>query len=184
MVGDVIADGVKRAYEVIDSYVNEGRRAAEKLIASANSTSGRSPTGNLESTLEKMVRRQTDLLPLWLELFGALTIMERPQGLPASSIGTTLNGNNSLAIDISSLRPVQIHVNLTKQISADALEVLDANPVGGGAPPISGTVLISKSGVDVLRIKVPDDQPPGIYIAVIAERGVGNPCGSVTIKVR
>lgn len=181
--GDPIADGVKRAYQVIDRYINEGRRVAGQFVG-ANSTAAASAPGNLQSLFEQMMRRQTELLPLWLEMLGALGAPERPSMDPSDPGGSATNGNAKVAIELSSKRPVQVELNLRAHPPIDALAIPGLHPVEGEHPPIKEIAFTSGSGADVLQIRVPDDQPPGVYAGVIVNRKSGHPCGSLTIRLR
>jgi hypothetical protein len=181
--GDPIADGVKRAYQVIDRYINEGRRVAGQF-AGANSTAAASAPGNLQSLFEQMMRRQTELLPLWLEMLGALGAVERPSVAPSHPDAATANGVARIAIEVSSRAPVQVELDLRERPPIGELAIPGLHRVEGESPPIKDIAFVSDSGADVLRIRVPDDQPAGVYAGVIVNRKSGHPCGSLIIRVR
>jgi hypothetical protein len=179
---DPIAESVSNAYEVIDRYVNEGRKAAEGMAGDGKRVAP-PPAAKLEALLEEMVRRQSELLPLWLDLMGAVAAAELPRTMPSDSGFSGQHGRSTVVVEISSRRPAQVQVDLTRRLAPEALVISGAHPVEGGAPPITDIALANESGIEVLKIRVSDEQPLGIYAAVLLERATGKPCGSVTIRI-
>ena len=65
-----LAEGVELAYSVIDKYIADGRRTAEDINSQPYPT--RAPTDNLQDILERMLRFQSEMLPLWIETLATL----------------------------------------------------------------------------------------------------------------
>src|SRR5215470_6320558 len=69
-----LAEGVELAYSVIEKYIAEGRRTAEGLSTQPYAT--RAANGNLQDILERMLRLQAEILPLWVEMLAASVKVE------------------------------------------------------------------------------------------------------------
>ena len=63
-----LAEGVELAYSVIDKYIAEGRQTAEGFSSQPYAT--RATNDNLQEILERLLRFQTEMLPLWIETHG------------------------------------------------------------------------------------------------------------------
>src|SRR5260370_41675197 len=68
--GGPLAEGVELAYSVIEKYIAEGRQTAEGLSNQPYST--RAPNDNLQVLVERMLRFQAEMLPLWNETLATL----------------------------------------------------------------------------------------------------------------
>jgi hypothetical protein len=180
---DPIAEGVKRAYQVIDEYIAQGRRAAEQFVGKTGFSAAPSPA-NLQVLFEQMMRRQTELLPLWLELLGALTSSERPFVSPSKPGEATLQGTAKVAIEISSRQLAQVDLDLRSNSPFAELTIPGLHSVDGEHQPIREIAFESTLARHVIRIRVPDDQPSGTYAGVIVNRKSGHACGSLTVRVR
>jgi hypothetical protein len=179
---DPIAGGVRRAYQVIDEYIRQGRRAAEQFVQPGGD--GAATVNNLQILFEQLVRRQTELLPLWLELVGALASGERPTASPLGPSEQMPQRMPRVAIEISSRQPAQVELDFRSDLPLAEVTVPGLHSVEGEHSPIRQVAFDSISGVDVVRIRVPDDQPSGVYAGVIVKRDSGQVCGSVTIRIR
>src|ERR1700756_2124946 len=62
--GGPLAEGVEPAYSVIEKYITEGRKTAEGFSSQLCST--RSTNDTLQDVLERMLRFQAEMLPLWI----------------------------------------------------------------------------------------------------------------------
>jgi hypothetical protein len=72
-----LAEGVELAYSVIDKYVAEGRRTAEGISDKPYTT--RAPNDNLQDILERILRFQSEVLPLWIETLATLVKVDLKQ---------------------------------------------------------------------------------------------------------
>src|ERR1700719_2691832 len=65
-----LAQGVELAYSVIEKYIAEGQQTAESVSRQPYSTRVMSDT--LQDVLERMLRLQAEILPLWIETLATL----------------------------------------------------------------------------------------------------------------
>src|SRR5579862_2474704 len=83
-----LAEGVELAYNVIEKYIAEGRRTAEGFSNQPYSTHLASANDNLQVLVERMLRFQTEMLPLWIETLATLVKVDpaRDGYAPASDV--------------------------------------------------------------------------------------------------
>ena len=118
-----LAEGVELAYSVIDKYIADGRRTAEDINSQPYPT--RAPTDNLQDILERMLRFQSEMLPLWIETLATLVKVDPSrngsattrEGGPGSN-GSPKSETMAVSIEVVSLRPVQVSVELRPNVEA------------------------------------------------------------------
>lgn len=184
-----LAEGVELAYSVIDKYIADGRRTAEDINSQPYPT--RAPNDNLQDILERMLRFQSEMLPLWIETLatlvkvdpsrnGSATTRER-----AASNGSPKSETMAVSIEVVSLRPVQVSVELRPNVEAGSLVALGLNAVDPGKPVLTDISLMPDEipGRIKLRLRIPEDQPPGTYSGVIVDRDSGETRGTLSIRI-
>jgi hypothetical protein len=185
-----LAEGVELAYSVIDKYIAEGRRTAEGISNQAYPT--RAANDNLQDILERTLRFQSEMLPLWVETLatlvkvaplqnGAATAPEawpRPSGAPKSE-------TMAVSIEVVSLRPVQVSVELRPSSESQPLVALGLNAVDPKKPVLTDISLVPDEvpGRVKLRLRIPENQPPGTYSGVIVNRDNGETQGTLSIRI-
>ena len=65
-----LAEGVELAYQVIEKHIVDGRRTAEQFNKHSYGT--RVGTDSVLDLLERMIRFQSEILPLWVEALGTI----------------------------------------------------------------------------------------------------------------
>ena len=112
-----LAEGVELAYSVIDKYVAEGRRTAEGI--SDKPYTPRPPNDNLQDILERILRFQSEVLPLWIETLATLVKVDPARNGSAAtreaspkSNGGPISETTAVSIEVVSVRPVQVSVEL------------------------------------------------------------------------
>ncbi len=185
-----LADGVELAYSVIDRYIAEGRRTAEGL--SSEPYARRAPNDNLQDILERVLRFQSEMLPLWVETLGTLVKVDPSRnGSSAAPDGRSRrNGGPSsetatVAIEVVSIRPVQVSVELWPHSEELSLVALGLNAVDATKPVLTDISLVPDDvpGRIKVRLRVPDNQPPGIYSGVIVNRDNGETRGTLSVRI-
>ena len=185
-----LAEGVELAYSVIDKYIAEGRQTAEALSNQPYTT--RAPNDNLQDVVERMLRFQSEILPLWIETLATLVKVDlsRNGTAPAPEAWRGSNGSPTsqtigVSIEVISLRPVQVSVELRPNSEAHPLVALGLNAVDPGKPVLTDISLGPDEipGRIKLRLRVPDNQPPGTYSGVIVNRDSGETRGTLSIRI-
>jgi len=188
--GGPLAEGVELAYNVIEKYIAEGRRTAEGFSNQQYAT--RSPNDNLQVLVERMLRFQAEMLPLWIETLAALVKVDPARNAhpPASDVGPRSNGAQNadtmaVIIEVVSLRPVQVSVELRPNSEPQSLVALGLSAVDSGKPILKDISLLSDevAGRVKLRLRIPESQPPGTYSGVIVNRESGETRGTLSIRI-
>ena len=185
-----LAEGVELAYSVIEKYIAEGRRTAEGLNNQPYTT--RATDDNLQDILERVLRLQAEALPLWIEALAALTkvntsrngyaappdVWPRPNGAPNSE-------TTPVTIEVLSVRPVQVSVELRPNSDAQSLLALGLNAVDSKKPAVTDISFVPDNvpGRVKLRIRIPDNQPTGTYSGVIVNRDSSEARGTLSIRI-
>lgn len=188
--GDRLAKGVELAYSVIDKYIAEGRRTAEGLSSQPYTT--RETNDNLQDVLERTLRFQAEMLPLWIETLATLVKVDpsrnghapAPEAKPAPANGKNTN-TMTVSIEVVSVRPVQVSVELQPNSEAESLISLGLNAIDSNRPALKDISLVPDGvpGRMKLRLQIPDSQPAGIYSGVIVNRNSGEVRGTLSIRI-
>lgn len=188
--GASMTDGVALAYRVIEKHISEGRRSAEQLNRQPYAT--RPVTDSLQELLERVLRFQSEMLPLWLKVLGTLVSVD-PARTPYSAgadAGQWTNGasNNratAVSIEVASARPVRVSLELRETSDGLLLMAHALRAVDPAKPPLSGISFVSAQnhGCSTLRILIPDDQPPGLYSGVVVDREKGETQGTLSVRI-
>ena len=83
----------------------------------------------------------------------------------------TSNQPNQIALDLKPLRPRCL-------LAVPPLRALNNN-----RPELSDVELDTANDRCVLRVHIPDAQPPGLYSGVVVDARSGEPCGTLAIQV-
>ena len=196
--GDALAQGVQLAYQVIERYIAEGRRAAEQLAQQPYNT--RAVAGNFQQLAEVMLRYSTEMMPIWIEMLRALVtsassltpVMQTPV-MPGSS-GPIMQGPSQeashrgslpVSIEVASKLPIRVHVDLPANVDPRSLAILGLRALDATKPELTAVTLLppSNGGPPTLRLQIPDGQPSGIYLGVVADSNTGESRGTISVTV-
>jgi hypothetical protein len=139
-----LAEGVELAYSVIEKYIAEGRRTAEALSTQPYAT--RPANSSLQDIMERMLHFQAEILPLWVEMLSTLVKVEPLKNGHATSVSARprTNGKNPAAatavpIEVASIRPVQVSVELVPNCDPQSLVALALGSVAPGKPALTNS---------------------------------------------
>jgi len=189
-IGGPLAEGVELAYSVIEKYIAEGRRTAEGISNQPYTT--RAATDNLQDILERVLRFQAEILPLWIETLATLVRVDPSRnGFAAvADAWPRANGGQNTetmaaSIEVVSLRPVQVSVELRPNTKDQSLVALSLNAVDSRKPALTDISFVPDEarGRVKLRIRIPESQPPGTYSGVIVHRDSGETRGTLSIRI-
>jgi hypothetical protein len=188
--GSPLAEGVELAYSVIDKYIAEGRQTAEGFSSQPYAT--RATNDNLQEVLERLLRFQTEMLPLWIETLATLVRVDpsRNGHAPAPDTWPHPNGGQkadtmAVSIEVVSVRPVQVSIELPPNSDPRSLVSLGLNAVDSSKPALSDISLVPDEvpGRIKLRLRIPESQPAGTYSGVIVNRESGEARGTLSIRI-
>ena len=190
---DVVAEGVAVGYRVIEEQIRQGQRVAEQLGDASYGPGAMS--GDVREATERMVRYSADLVALWLDFVNAtfgngdllrsLSAGWAPNGgTPAAPPPPTVRAP-AVAIEVASRQPLRVSLDLQPGAAARPLVV---QPLRALAPEIAALTDVAfvqggDAGPPTLRVRVPEDQPPGVYAGAVVDGDSGEPLGTLTARV-
>jgi hypothetical protein len=202
---DPVFRGVLSGGRVVDEWIRQAQQAARLLGGDGRSTAGWADTSS------KIFKATSDLAAAWWSVLGAIPpntgmgSSSTPPGhqsawqagatadassashRPPSASGTAPTSESAagprIRLEIASRRPVEVTVDIHRR-GVNTLRVLDLRPERGDAPRLSGTEL-EAWGSDgcCLRLTVPDEQPSGVYHAVVLDADADCAIGTVTLRI-
>jgi hypothetical protein len=164
---DAVSQGVRLGYSVLEEQMREGRRLAERLRGGMRPGAAAPEYGAL---VERALDLYRDMGALALAAVEAMAggRAQKPENRPAQAY----------ALDVKSSRRVNVKFDLRG--SAQKLRIGPLQHALGGAKPIES---VSFEAGPTLRLAVADDQPEGVYHAVVADAESGEVAGTLTVRV-
>jgi hypothetical protein len=201
--------GIETAYRVIDEHLQEGRRAAQAQSgrdggAGDEAFSTASPSGvgiaadRIQEIVAQGIRFYTSLAPLWGSLVNSIanSAVARDSaaagGISAAPLApapiprtATATSPAPVIIEIASTRMTRVTVDLAPHVGMSNLAIGGLQALEAEKPPLQEIALATEPGSNrtVLRIRVPEDQPAGVYSGVIVDRESGEPRGTITLRI-
>lgn len=194
---DVVSHGVKLGYHVVEEHIRQGQRVAQQI--NNRSYTPETMGNDVQELLERMVRYYTDLGSLWGDLANSLVanpdllgnLFRRGQSQAAQPVnGASANGASttvplSVSIEVISARPTQVTLDLQPQSEGLPLATSGLHAGDPQKPPLTDITL--EPGLDMgrllLRIRVPEGQPPDVYTGVVVDKGTNLPRGTLSIRI-
>jgi hypothetical protein len=193
--------GIDTAYQVIDQYLREGRLAAQ--AQAPHGTPGAGPfaatppsamsisSDSIQEVITQGLRFYSSLTPLWaafLKSLAAATVVPAAStgGLaPAPLPPTVADSLAPVIVEIASARMVRVTVDVPAHGGAANLAIGGLLAPVPGQAPLTDVALVFDPAANrhVLRIRVPDSQPPGFYSGVVVDRASATPRGTITLRI-
>ena len=203
-MADVVQRSVDLAYRVVDEYVRQGQRTAERLTG--RGAGGALPSaGDMQDAAAQMTRLASDGMRIWLELLGVAMSGTMTAGAPgASPFGAPLGAAAPAAapaataaaaapeaatarvrLELATRRPVEVAVDLRPEAAGAELVAHALRAVDAEIPPLAGATFVGDraGGPVTLRLAVPDDQPEGIYNGVVVDAASNRPVGTLSVRI-
>ena len=202
-----VAHGVELGYRVIDQYVRQGQRAAERLNprdegrGRDSDASAGDLRDDLEELAERLLRFTTSLIPQRTEVEGVLAwgrdflrgllsqwapnLSDDVANDGALPDGDRNPGDSNLSVEVVSSRPIRVTLDLRAHSGRVALMGEGMRAADSGSPPLGDVTFVDADGDDclVVRIRVADDQPAGTYTGVVTDAQSGEHCGTLSVRV-
>jgi hypothetical protein len=185
---DQVSAGVGLAYRVIEKYLNEGRRVAEQFNRQPHRQGA--TTRPFQEFVNRMLRYQAELLPLWLDLLGSLTKVDfagiaDPEGSDRRQLRKRASTNGKVAIELTSSRPIEISFELQEDSESISLVTPGLHALEPRKPTLTDIHFVPRAGRgrSKLRVRIPNRQPPGTYSGVIVDRKTGDIRGTLSVRV-
>ena len=201
-----VEQGVRAAYDVIDTYLRQGQRVAQRLggLSYGPAQLG----GNVSEMQARWMRLSTDLMAGWFDLLGLFAESMMPPngapppgpaaGMPPAGTGTGIppapqpptaapalapEPSLPVAYEIASSRPAQVYVEFlpgraTDQLASHGLQSLKPAP----PVPVAFRANAARGGI-VVSVQVPDSQPAGLYTAALLDARTGACVGTLSLEL-
>jgi hypothetical protein len=199
--GDAISRSVELGYRVVDEYIAQGRRAAERLGVRPLVPGGLG--GDPQELGARMMRYASDFVTVWMQLMeaavtgGALRaappaapppsgeVPPAPFPSPGSGAAPTAPDGTRVRIEVTSLWPTEVLVDLRPEASGASVVAHALRAVDPELPRIDGVSFASNGAGDppLLRVRIPPSQPPGVYNGLLVDRETSRPVGTVSVRV-
>jgi hypothetical protein len=196
-------DAVNDAYRVIDEYLRQGQRMAERvwlpMIADA------APMADFGRIFERFMRSAGEMGTAWLEMMGQWSTPPRPTEIPRGGAGPfsagrspersappaqpdragKARGGGGVSVQVESRRRFEIRVDLFDSDDAGGLEIKELVGARSAKDRITGVSVESKPGARkaTVRVKVPDGQRPGLYNGMLLDQTSHQPRGTVSLRL-
>lgn len=187
----VVSRSVEVGYRVVDEYLRHGQRVAERL-------GDRSLTpGNMAQDFQELTGRMTryasDLMDVWFQLI-ELASARRPVGAetPAAVVAPAPPapseppaGSARVTVLVSSLQPTEVTIDIRPGALGPSLIVHALRAAEPDKPRLTEVAIepASPDGALRLRIRVPPDQPAGVYNGMIIDERTSRPVGTVSVRL-
>jgi hypothetical protein len=191
--GSFVDAGVRAAYAVLDAYLRQGRRVA-RSIGQYSLPLMRS-TRQARERQARFLQLTSELTANWFDLLGLATESflpflepgaeprdadERPAKSEPARAASSIIG---VTYDIASARPVRVRLDFepgkaTRDLACHGLRSLEQ-----GRAPIAASFEARDDDV-LVTIRVPEQQPPGLYTDVVLDARTGRIVGSLCLELR
>jgi hypothetical protein len=208
---DAVADGVRLGYGVIEDQIRRAQGLASRLSPGSQGLLGAGLSGSqdeIRALLDQLLRTYGDLTNVWLQVLHAalgnadvLNALFGKDGAKAN--GTSAAGNEgrqaapesapkasqsaaAVAFSVLASGPVEIDIRLFGGGFGSASPVMrELCARESGAPPLADVALIPAAGDEPARVvvRVPAEQPPGLYQGLILDRRSDAPLGVLGVRL-
>jgi hypothetical protein len=205
--GDVIARSVELGYRVVDDYIRQGRKAAERL--GERSYGPAALSADVQALGTRMMQYAADFMGVWMQLMEVATAgaagrpfaaspMRQTPAAPAAtardgaeaatdgtSSGTRVSDGTRVRIEVTSRWPTEVCLDLRPEAVRGPV-VVHALRAADPAVPRLDDVTFANGSTDeppILRVRIPPSQPPGVYNGLVIDPRTSRPVGTVSVRV-
>lgn len=203
VLDDVITQGVRLGYSVIDEHLRQGRLAAARIRAGDEGTGDGGD--EIEELLERVQRVYKDVGSL---CFDALDVIARSPVLlrwlsRKESAARNVSDNDvddtgretscavrsgsgaAIAIEMASTRRTRVTLNLPPQPDACVPAVHALYAGDPSFPPLTQVEfrIEPATSAPILTVGIPDDQPAALYSGVVVDRESNEPKGTLSVRI-
>ena len=210
---DSVSRAVELGYRVIDEYVRQGQKAAQRL--SSRSWSPETAVRDTQEFTARVTRHASDMVALWRDMLDSANVTGAwrnaaqpwPQGMStagngagapdetpparptspssASSAPAATVGRTRIAVELASEKPAEVTVDLRSEDTTRKLVVHSLRAVEPEKPRITEVTIepATSQGPARLRIRIPSTQPPGTYNALVIDEETSRPAGSLSVRI-
>jgi hypothetical protein len=196
-LGEAVSRSVELGYRVVDEYIQQGQRAAQRM--NDRSLGPETITRDVQDLTARMAQYASDFLGVWYEVLELATTgsavrrtgraeddVERVASpLPPRPRRDAPAERTRVRIEVTSARPAEVSLDLVPDAPRRTLVVHALRAVDPDKPRLAD-VRLEPGAADeplTLRIRVPADQPPGVYNGLIIDEQTSRPAGTVSVRL-
>jgi hypothetical protein len=181
-----VTRSIGQGYRIVEEYLEQSRRVASQIAP------GLIPD-NLEEGLgaitSRFVRTTAEMFELWFQIIDASN-NNRQNQQAASANGTATASpaqaaSPGVTVQMQSRKPARVTVDIRASASGRRLAAHALRSIDESLPRIDDVrVDASREGEPVLvAVRVPDEQPAGIYNGMVIDEETSLPAGTVSVVV-
>jgi hypothetical protein len=150
-------------------------------------------TESLQEMITQGVRFYSSLAPLWAGFVNSMatsagvlnTSTTAPLAPAPIPRGAYITGAAPISIEIASARMARVTIDLAPQASVTNLATTGLHALEPGRSPLTDIMFMIDASANrpVVRIRVPDHQPAGVYNGVVVDKHSGDPRGTLTVRI-
>ena len=199
-IGDVVSRSVDLGYRVVDEYIRQGQKAAQRL--NERSYGMQTMAGDVQDLAMRLTQYASDFAAVWLQLVqlasagnggavapGADRAPVAPDGDGAAGGATraeaTSPGVARVRIEVRSAQPTEVAVDIRPDAADRPLIVHALRAVDPDTPRLVSVRFepASEGAAACLRIDVPPGHPAGVYSGLMIDQGTSRPVGTVSVTL-
>jgi hypothetical protein len=181
---DAVSRSIGQGYRIVEEYLQQSRRVASEI---APGLSGNADQG-IGGLTSRMLRTTSEMFELWFQLLDASGPARQAPMAPvgdgnASTAGPSAPAPAGICVQLESRRPARVTVDVRAGARGRAL-VAHALRSSDDSLPRIGDVSVedSRDGEPMsVRVRIPDDQPPGIYHGMVIDDASSLPVGTISV---
>jgi len=183
---DVVSRSVELGYRVVDDYLKEGQRVAERLGGRGLGTEAL--VGDMQQLTARMARYTSDVFEVWFQLIElAMGGRVRPAengAAAAHPVQPDASAASRIRIAVDASQPAEVVLDLRPDAAGRRLLVHALRPADGGEGARLGDVSVeSDAGGAVVRVRVPPGHPAGVYNGLVIDEATKCPAGTLSVRV-
>jgi hypothetical protein len=196
--GDVVSRSVDLGYRVVEDYIRQGQKTAERM---ASRTYGQDAfTGDLQELGMRVMRYASEFMAVWFDF------MERAAaggGMPSPAPGATSPAapepssdapsaappreaaRQRVRVEVTSPWPTEVELDLRPGTVGRPLVLQALRAVEPDKPRIDAVSFDggAAGGTPTVRIRVPPEQPAGVYNALLIDEQTAAPAGTLSVRI-
>jgi hypothetical protein len=191
-LNDVVSRSVDLGYRVVDEYIRQGQKAAQRL--NDRSYGAQAMAGDAQELAMRMLQYASDFAAVWLEFVQLAAAGNAAPGSTATENGappakpepdTETPADARVRIQVLSTQPNEVSLDIRPDATRLPAVVHALRAVDPDKPRLTDVSFRPPSGEEpaCLRIVVPPGQPAGIYSGLIVAEETSRPVGSVSVRI-
>jgi len=200
-VNDVVSRSVDLGYRVIDEYIRQGQRTAQRINDRSFGTE--TVVNDFQEVGTRLAQYASDFAALWIEVMQMATVGgaprwpagQRPESAPpdvappaapdAVASPAAAYDRARVKIAVASAQLTEVDLDLRPEVTGRRLLVQALRAVHPDHPKLTDVLFEPAQGAEAatLRIRVPAGQPAGVYNALIIDADSSRPVGTLSLRV-